>query len=98
MPWPATGTIALRITLKLYNEAQELNLLADEEARGQRLDQFLRQKLPQYSRSRLQSWVKQHLRSSRVPQTLEFWEELPYNETGKLLRRRVKAALCGDGP
>ncbi len=42
----------------------------------------------------LQDWVKQHLRSSRVPQKVEFWEELPYNETGKLLRRKVKDALA----
>ena len=41
----------------------------------------------------LQDWVKQHLRSSRVPERLEFWDELPYNETGKLLRRVVKERL-----
>ena len=41
----------------------------------------------------LQGWVKQRMRSSRVPQQLEFWPELPYNEAGKLLRRVVKATL-----
>lgn len=41
----------------------------------------------------LQAWVKQHLRSSRVPERIEFWDELPYNETGKLLRRKVREAL-----
>ena len=41
----------------------------------------------------LQQWVKERLRSSRVPQVMEFWPELPYNETGKLLRRVVKAEL-----
>ena len=41
----------------------------------------------------LQAWVKQHLRSSRVPQKIEFWDELPYNETGKLLRRTVRERL-----
>ena len=41
----------------------------------------------------LQSWVRTHMRSSRVPERLEFWDELPYNETGKLLRRVVKARL-----
>ena len=40
--------------------------------------------------------VKDTLRSSRVPQVIEFWDELPYNETGKLLRRKVKAALGGE--
>ncbi len=39
----------------------------------------------------LQIWVKDHLRSSRVPERIQFWDELPYNETGKLLRRLVKA-------
>ena len=41
----------------------------------------------------LQGWVKARMRSSRVPERLEFWNELPYNETGKLLRRVVKARL-----
>jgi len=41
----------------------------------------------------LQDWVKTHMRSSRVPEVLEFWDELPYNETGKLLRRVVKEKL-----
>lgn len=41
----------------------------------------------------LQTWVKDHMRSSRVPQLIQFWDELPYNETGKLLRRVVKAEL-----
>lgn len=41
----------------------------------------------------LQDWVKSRLRSSRVPQRIEFCSELPYNETGKLLRRVVKTEL-----
>ncbi len=41
----------------------------------------------------LQAWVRDRMRSSRVPQLIEFWNELPYNETGKLLRREVKARL-----
>jgi acyl-CoA synthetase (AMP-forming)/AMP-acid ligase II len=44
----------------------------------------------------LRDWVKQRLRSSRAPARVEFWAELPYNETGKLLRRKIKAALAGD--
>jgi acyl-CoA synthetase (AMP-forming)/AMP-acid ligase II len=44
----------------------------------------------------LQAWVKDHLRSSRVPQRIAFRDELPYNETGKLLRRVVRAELSGD--
>ena len=41
----------------------------------------------------LQAWVKARMRSSRVPERIDFWPELPYNETGKLLRREVKAKL-----
>lgn len=45
------------------------------------------------SAAELQQWVKDRLRSSRTPARVEFWEELPYNETGKLLRRKVREAL-----
>ena len=41
----------------------------------------------------LRAWVKQRMRSSRVPESVAFWSDLPYNETGKLLRREVKARL-----
>ena len=41
----------------------------------------------------VQEFVKSHLRSSRVPELIVVWDELPYNETGKLLRRVVKAEL-----
>jgi acyl-CoA synthetase (AMP-forming)/AMP-acid ligase II len=45
------------------------------------------------SEAELQQWVKDRLRSSRTPESFEFWPELPYNETGKLLRRTVRARL-----
>jgi acyl-CoA synthetase (AMP-forming)/AMP-acid ligase II len=41
----------------------------------------------------LQEWVTLHLRSSRSPSRIEFRAELPYNETGKLLRRQVRAEM-----
>jgi len=44
----------------------------------------------------LQQWVKDHLRSSRAHERMEFEDELPYNETGKLLRRKVRAKLAGE--
>lgn len=44
----------------------------------------------------LQAWVTERLRSSRSPSRVEFRDELPYNETGKLLRRVVRAELAGD--
>ena len=49
------------------------------------------------STSDLQDWVRKHLRSSRVPQLLHLASELPYNETGKLLRRKVREQLGNEG-
>jgi long-chain acyl-CoA synthetase len=48
------------------------------------------------STEELRSWVREHLRSSRTPQRIEFRSALPYNETGKLLRRKVRAELLGE--
>ena len=44
----------------------------------------------------LQSWVKDRLRSSRTPQRIDFRDELPYNELGKLLRRKLRAEMLGE--
>jgi fatty-acyl-CoA synthase len=41
----------------------------------------------------LQAWVRARLRSSRMPRVIEFRSELPYNETGKLLRRVLRTEL-----
>ncbi len=38
---------------------RDLGLEASRADRGKRLDQFLRERLPQYSRSRLQDWIEQ---------------------------------------
>ena len=38
----------------------------------------------------LQELVKARLRSSRVPQSIVFRDALPYNETGKVLRRLIR--------
>jgi acyl-CoA synthetase (AMP-forming)/AMP-acid ligase II len=43
----------------------------------------------------LQEWVKTRLRSSRVPQVVHFAAELPYNEGGKLERRKVREHFRG---
>jgi acyl-CoA synthetase (AMP-forming)/AMP-acid ligase II len=43
----------------------------------------------------LQALVRARLRSSRVPQLVRFVDALPYNETGKLLRRVVREQLAG---
>jgi long-chain acyl-CoA synthetase len=34
--------------------------------------------------------VRTKLRSSRVPSIIKYMDELPYNETGKLLRRVIR--------
>jgi acyl-CoA synthetase (AMP-forming)/AMP-acid ligase II len=49
----------------------------------------------QVSEADLQEMVKRQLRSSRVPTRIIFKDELPYNETGKLLRRVVRAEFAG---
>jgi acyl-CoA synthetase (AMP-forming)/AMP-acid ligase II len=41
----------------------------------------------------LQQWVRERLRSSRVPERVLFRERLPYNEMGKVLRCNVRAEL-----
>jgi acyl-CoA synthetase (AMP-forming)/AMP-acid ligase II len=41
----------------------------------------------------IQTWVAQHLRSARVPSVVYLCSELPYNDTGKLLRRELKPIL-----
>ena len=42
----------------------------------------------------LQRWVRDRLRSSRTPTLIRFRPELPYNETGKLLRRVLRTDLA----
>jgi acyl-CoA synthetase (AMP-forming)/AMP-acid ligase II len=46
--------------------------------------------------STLQEWVRSRLRSSRMPSRVQFRDELPYTDTGKLLRRVLKAELADD--
>jgi len=41
----------------------------------------------------LRAWVRERLRSTKVPTQVLFRAELPYNETGKLLRRVLKAQM-----
>jgi long-chain acyl-CoA synthetase len=41
----------------------------------------------------LQQWVRERLRSSRVPERISFVSELPYNEMGKVLRRVVRVDM-----
>ncbi len=43
----------------------------------------------------LRTWVRERLRSSRVPEQVVFRAELPYNDMGKILRRVVRQELAG---
>ena len=44
----------------------------------------------------LRVWVSERLRSTRAPERIEFRTELPYSDTGKLLRRVLKAELSPE--
>lgn len=41
----------------------------------------------------LAGWAKARLRSTKTPETWVFREALPYNDTGKLLRRQLRAEI-----
>jgi acyl-CoA synthetase (AMP-forming)/AMP-acid ligase II len=41
----------------------------------------------------LRAFVREHLRASKTPDRIAFWEELPRTETGKLVRRHVVERL-----
>jgi acyl-CoA synthetase (AMP-forming)/AMP-acid ligase II len=45
----------------------------------------------------VQGFARKMLRGSKTPDVVAFAEELPYTETGKLLRRTVQADLLGTG-
>ena len=45
------------------------------------------------SADELGAWVKARLRSTKTPEVWEFRDALPYNETGKLLRRQLKVEM-----
>lgn len=57
VPCPATGTRALRITLLNILESEVVLSTAGEDE-GKRLDHFLQERLPEFTRSRLQQWIK----------------------------------------
>lgn len=45
----------------------------------------------------LRDWCREHLRGSKTPDHIEFRTELPYTDTGKLLRRTLRTELApGD--
>ncbi len=46
----------------------------------------------------LAEWVRKHLRSSKTPDLVVFWPELPRTPTGKLLRRQILSDLSATLP
>jgi acyl-CoA synthetase (AMP-forming)/AMP-acid ligase II len=42
----------------------------------------------------LAAWVKARLKSTKTPEIWDFRDALPYNDTGKLLRRQLRAELA----
>jgi acyl-CoA synthetase (AMP-forming)/AMP-acid ligase II len=44
----------------------------------------------------LQTWVRERLRSTKAPTVVQVRDELPYNETGKLLRRVLREEFAGS--
>jgi acyl-CoA synthetase (AMP-forming)/AMP-acid ligase II len=44
----------------------------------------------------LRAWCREHLRGSKTPDHIEFRSELPYTDTGKLLRRTLRDELTAD--
>ncbi len=49
-----------------------------------------------FSEPEILEFSKEHLRSSRTPEKIIMLDELPYNETGKLLRRVLKDGLVNQ--
>jgi acyl-CoA synthetase (AMP-forming)/AMP-acid ligase II len=48
----------------------------------------------QPSEDELAAWTRARLRSTKTPEVWEFREALPYNDTGKLLRRQLKTEMA----
>ena len=65
-----------------WGEAVAAAVVLDEEASVDEVD--------------LQNWVRERLRSSRVPTFIDIRASLPYNETGKLLRRVLRQELAAS--
>jgi acyl-CoA synthetase (AMP-forming)/AMP-acid ligase II len=66
-----------------------------DEQWGQRLAAVvtLREDSPPLPSESLRDWVRERLRSSKTPDDIEIWPELPRTDTGKLLRREVVSRL-----
>jgi len=61
-----------------------------DEQWGERVAAVVVARHPTPSVAELSDWVRSRLRSTKTPETWGFRDELPYNDTGKLLRRALK--------
>jgi acyl-CoA synthetase (AMP-forming)/AMP-acid ligase II len=50
----------------------------------------------QATEEELRTWVGEHHRSTKVPEVVQFRDEMPYNEMGKLLRRVIRDDLAAE--
>ncbi|MBW8812814.1 MAG: AMP-binding protein [Caulobacterales bacterium] len=66
---------------------------APDEQWGEAVAAFIVPRGEAPSAETLSAWVKARLRSTKTPEIWAFRPELPYNDTGKLLRRVLKAEL-----
>jgi len=57
---------------------------------GERIAAVVVAREPGISGEELAGWVKAELRSTKTPESWAFRGELPYSETGKLLRRVLR--------
>lgn len=67
---------------------------APDEQWGERVAAFVVPRDGRPAEADLAEWVQARLRSTKTPEVWGFRDELPYNDTGKLLRRLLKAELA----
>ena len=65
---------------------------------GERIAAVIVSRDPMPTTEALAAWVKEKLRSTKTPEIWAFRDALPYNETGKLLRRALKLDLTANPP
>ncbi|MGZ3404090.1 MAG: class I adenylate-forming enzyme family protein [Phenylobacterium sp.] len=70
---------------------------APDDQWGERVAAFVVVKGGAPTPQELSDWVRSRLRSTKTPESYDFRAELPYNETGKLLRRVLKQELAHRG-
>jgi acyl-CoA synthetase (AMP-forming)/AMP-acid ligase II len=80
--------------LRAHEQVADVAVLGlPDEQWGEQVAAIVVPKGEQPSKAELADWVQARLRSVKTPQTWVFREALPYNDTGKLLRRVLKAEL-----